>query len=104
MSVLEQIAKLVYQFSELIDDKEIDKRWYELANKERWFDCAEKVASIKDAEMLKKVEEAVKEAGARVARENKEILEKIHWRLQIKPSEALSLVKEELSRYVKEEG
>ena len=36
----EKLAKLAYQFANLIDDKEIDKRWYDLDNKARWFDFA----------------------------------------------------------------
>ena len=39
--LIEKVAKLAYQFAELIDDKEIDGRWYNLDNREQWFDFAE---------------------------------------------------------------
>lgn len=46
MELEERIAKLAYQYANLIDDKEIDQRWFELNNRERWFDFAEKAISI----------------------------------------------------------
>jgi len=47
MNVREQIAKLGYQYSELIDDKDIDKRWYNLLTREKWFDMADQILSLK---------------------------------------------------------
>ena len=44
--LVERVAKLAYQFANLIDDKEIDKHWYELANREKWFDFAETAIPI----------------------------------------------------------
>ncbi len=44
--LVEKVAKLAYQYANLVDDKEIDKRWYELANREKWFYFAEEAIPI----------------------------------------------------------
>lgn len=38
-----RIAKLNYQYAYLIGDKDIDRLWYELLNRERWFDSADQI-------------------------------------------------------------
>ena len=39
----ERIAKSNFQYAYLIDDKDIYKEWYELRNRERWFDSADQI-------------------------------------------------------------
>ena len=43
----EKIARLGFQYSELIDDKYIKDRWYHLANKEKWLDMADHIEALK---------------------------------------------------------
>lgn len=38
-----RIAKLNYQHACLIGDKDIDRLWYELLNREWWFDSADQI-------------------------------------------------------------
>ena len=55
MKMSETIAKLVYQYANLIDNKDIDQKWYELPGRERWFDASEtimKVADIDDSDYM----------------------------------------------------
>jgi hypothetical protein len=46
MSELEQIAKTCYQYAKLIDDKDIKVMWFNLDDRQRWFDCAKEVLAI----------------------------------------------------------
>lgn len=46
MELKERIAKLAYQYANLIDDKKIDQCWFVLKNRERWFYFAEEAISI----------------------------------------------------------
>lgn len=55
----EKLAKLAYQFANLIDDKEIDKKWFDLANRERWFCFAEEAIPLISAEARKQAVQAV---------------------------------------------
>ena len=49
----EDLAKLAYQFANLIDDKEIDKQWHDLDNREWWLDFAEVAIPLISAEARK---------------------------------------------------
>ena len=42
----EKIAKLGFQYSELIDDKDIEERWYNLHNQEKWFYMANQIIAL----------------------------------------------------------
>ena len=53
----EDLAKLAYQFANLIDDKEIDKQWHDLDNRERWLDFAEVALPLISAEARKQERE-----------------------------------------------
>ena len=46
--LLEEIAKLCYQFCWLIDDKDIGERWRATsnANRERWRTCAHSILAL----------------------------------------------------------
>lgn len=45
-AIREAMAKNCYQYAYLIDDKNIEKRWKLLRNKERWLDCADQILSL----------------------------------------------------------
>ena len=65
----EKLAKLAYQFANLIDDKEIDRRWDDLDNKGRWFDFAEEAIPLISAEARKEAIDMLKNYGISITNE-----------------------------------
>lgn len=47
----EKIARTCYQFSEMIDDKFIEKKWKNLpeTQKNKWYSCADAIMELKEA-------------------------------------------------------
>jgi len=44
MNRIEEVAKLSYQFANLIDDKNIDERWAKEKSKDRWYELARQLS------------------------------------------------------------
>ena len=56
-----EVARLIYQYASLIDDRDIVKAWIKLPQKERWLDGADQIiALIPNRDKIKRVDYTVK--------------------------------------------